>query len=415
MTFAAMKEATAFKTEPPVLLGNPKLAALALAGTDLAPVWNALVERTTGNRPDAAAFLDLATIAHIQGRPSDRAIMRARAFGLTRVFRQPFAAAADTTRVLAFMSGGDYLANMPIDFLLDGSSVRLDMCFVAPGFPLPQPLPDHDVVFVAVAELDENQPILEELAVLLHSWQRPVINRPERIARLTRDGTCSLLKSAPGLVIPINVRIDRARLQLAARGDMLIDNVLDSHGFPIIARPVDLHLGEGLCKLDNTAAIEDYLRERPEREFYVAPFIDYRQRDGFYRKYRVALIDGQPYAVHMAVSRHWMINYINADMKDSADKRAEEARFMADFDHDFAIRHRSTFKAIADRAALEYLPFDCGETMDGKLLLFELGTNMIVHAMDPPDVFPYKRPQMEKVFAAFQAMIRKRRNSSKRR
>ena len=124
MTFAAMKEATAFKTEPPVLLGNPKLAALALAGTDLAPVWNALVERTTGNRPDAAAFLDLATIAHIQGRPSDRAIMRARAFRLTRVFRQPFAAAADTTRVLAFMSGGDYLANMPIDFLLDGSSVR---------------------------------------------------------------------------------------------------------------------------------------------------------------------------------------------------------------------------------------------------------------------------------------------------
>ena len=32
-----------------------------------------------------------------------------------------------------------------------------------------------------------------------------------------------------------------------------------------------------------------------------------------------------------------MINYINADMKDSADKRAEEARFMADFDHDFAV------------------------------------------------------------------------------
>ena len=43
MTLAAMKEAAAFETEPPVLLGNPKLAALAFAGTDLAPVWNALV------------------------------------------------------------------------------------------------------------------------------------------------------------------------------------------------------------------------------------------------------------------------------------------------------------------------------------------------------------------------------------
>ena len=408
MTLAAMKEASAFETEPPMLVGNPKLAALALAGTDLAPVWQTLVDRATGNRPDAGAFLDLATIAHIQGKPNDRTILRTRAFELTRVFRQPFVAAADTTRILAFMSGGDYLANMPIDFLLDGSSVRLDMCFMAPGLPLSPPLPDHDVVFVAVAEFDENQPILAELAVLLRSWPRPVINRPERIARLTRNETYSILKSAPGLVVPVNVRIDRTRLELVAHGEMRIDSVLENHGFPFIARPVDSHLGEGLCKLDNAAAILAYLRERPEREYYVAPFIDYRQRDGLYRKYRVALIDRRPYAVHMAVSRHWMINYINADMKDSAEKRAEEAGFMANFDHDFAVRHRSALKAIADRAALEYLPFDCGETIDGKLLLFELGTNMIVHALDPQAIFPYKRPQMERVFTAFQAMIRRR-------
>jgi hypothetical protein len=103
-----------------------------------------------------------------------------------------------------------------------------------------------------------------------------------------------------------------------------------------------------------------------------------------------------------------MINYINADMKESADKRAEEARFMAEFDYDFAVRHRCAFDAIAERVGLDYLPFDCGETADGRLLLFELGTNMILHAMDPPDVFAYKRPQMEKVFAAFQDMARKR-------
>jgi hypothetical protein len=81
---------------------------------------------------------------------------------------------------------------------------------------------------------------------------------------------------------------------------------------------------------------------------------------------------------------------------------------MADFDRDFAIRHADALRAIADRTGLEYLPFDCGETDDGKLLLFELGTNMIVHAMDPPDVFPYKQPQMEKLFGAFRAMLRRK-------
>jgi hypothetical protein len=30
---------------------------------------------------------------------------------------------------------------------------------------------------------------------------------------------------------------------------------------------------------------------------------------------------------------------------------------------------------------------------------------MIVHAMDPPTLFPYKAPQMRKVFAAFEAML----------
>src|ERR1700688_874147 len=395
--------------QPPVPIGNSKLATMALGGADLAPVWNGLVGRVNADPNDAAAFLDLATIAYIQGRPDDGALLRARAFKLTRIFRQPSATGAtEVNRVLAFMSPGHYLANMPIEFLLEGSSVSLDMVYAVPGLPLPKLLPDHDVAFVAVAESDENQSLLRELAVFLHCWPRPVINRPERIARLTRDGTWSLLKSAPGLVIPIHARIDRATLKKAGFGQLLIETVLEDRTFPIIARPLDSHLGDGLCKLDDAAAIQTYLQERPEPEFYIAPFIDYRQQDGFYRKYRVALVDGLPYAVHMGISSHWMINYVNADMKESAEKRAEEARFMANFDHDFAVRHASAFRAIADRTDLEYLPFDCGETSDGKLLLFELGTNMIVHAMDPPDIFSYKQPQMEKVFGAFQAMLRKR-------
>jgi hypothetical protein len=32
---------------------------------------------------------------------------------------------------------------------------------------------------------------------------------------------------------------------------------------------------------------------------------------------------------------------------------------------------------------------------------------MIVHAMDPPDMFPYKPPQMRKVFDAFRAMLQR--------
>ena len=48
---------------------------------------------------------------------------------------------------------------------------------------------------------------------------------------------------------------------------------------------------------------------------------------------------------------------------------------------------------------------DCGENADGELLIFEVDTSMIVHAIDPVDIFPYKQVQMRKVFDAFRAML----------
>ena len=56
---------------------------------------------------------------------------------------------------------------------------------------------------------------------------------------------------------------------------------------------------------------------------------------------------------------------------------------------------------------LDYFGIDCGETPEGELLIFEADVAMIVHAMDPPDLFPYKGPQMRKVFDAFRAMLEK--------
>src|SRR6185437_10180804 len=160
------------------------------------------------------------------------------------------------------------------------------------------------------------------------------------IARLTRVGTWELLRSAPGIVIPMQADIDRPRFEQIARGEMPIADILGGDAFPIIARPADSHAGEGLAKLSSEAEVAAYLKERPEQEFSIAPFVDYRGKDGLFRKYRVVLIDGCPYAVHMAISQHWMIHYLNADMRESEAKRAEEAKFMANFDNDFAVRHK---------------------------------------------------------------------------
>ena len=61
-----------------------------------------------------------------------------------------------------------------------------------------------------------------------------------------------------------------------------------------------------------------------------------------------------------------------------------------------------------NRIGLDYFTVDCAETEDGDLLMFEADNTAIVHDMDPPDIFPYKAPQMRKVFDAFAAMLCRR-------
>jgi hypothetical protein len=140
-------------------------------------------------------------------------------------------------------------------------------------------------------------------------------------------------------------------------------------------------------------------------EAFVTPFVDYRGADGLFRKYRIALIDGAPFLCHMAVSAHWMVHYLNAGMTESAAKRDEEAQAMLSFDAGFARRHAAAFAAFVERIGLDYVALDCAETADGRLLLFEADVAAIVHAMDPPELFPYKPAQMRRVLAAFRDLL----------
>ena len=297
--------------------------------------------------------------------------------------------------------------NTPLDFLLEGSDVALDLLYVSMEMPFPASLPEHDVLIVAIGQSDQNQPLLEQIGRLVKYSPRPVLNTPDRITHLSRDAVSSLLKSAPGIEIPVTARIDRQCLQQICRGEKSITALLEDGNFPIIVRPVGSHAGKGLARIDSQAAIVGYLDTMPENEFYVARFVDYRGPDGLYRKCRIVLIDGQPFACHLAISDNWIIHYEKAGMKENAARRSEEERFMADFDEGFARRHREPLRVIGERIGLDYLVIDCGETLEGNLLFFEADNLGFVHAMDPVDIFPYKQPQMRKVFSAFHAMLEK--------
>lgn len=387
------------------LIGLPTLMKMAVSGADLAPLGARLLQRAESNPHDANSLMDLSTILQLKGDCETALAIQAEALNMQQLYRLPAASEQAGIRLLALMAPGELMANAPVEFLLEDSNVALDMLYMAPHLPFPAILPEHDLVIVAVSESEQNRPLLKHIETLIQSWTRPVINMPQRIAGLARDDVCSVLKSIPGVAMPLSLRIDRRTLEQIGCAAQAISDFLDDGGFPIIVRPVDSHAGRGLVKLDHPSAVADYLRMMPESTFYISRFVDYRGPDGLFRKYRIALINGRPFACHMAISEHWMIHYLNAGMSESAAKRAEEARFMADFDTAFARRHAATLCTITERMGLDYYGIDCAETADGKLLIFEVDTSMVVHAMDPVDIFPYKQAQMRKVFDAFRAML----------
>lgn len=386
------------------LLGLAALMRRVFAGEDVAPLTTRLLDRANADPDDADALMDLSTLLQLKFKPEIGLALQSQALEVRQLYRLP-ARQTERIRLLALMGPGDLTTNAPLDFLLEDADVSLEMLYLLPDRPFPDRVPDHDLAFVAVGESARSRPLLERIDAFVAAWPRPLLNRPDRIVRTSRENACALLADAPGLVMPISVRAAREAIAAVARGERPVADLLPDTDFPVIIRPLDSHAGHGLARAESPAELADYLAAAPEDEFHLAPFVDYRSPDDRYRKYRIVVVDSRPYAGHMAISKHWMVHYLNADMEDNPANRDEEARFMADFDTGFGLRHGAALAEIDTRIGLDYLVIDCAEMPDGRLLVFEIDSGAVVHGMDPVDKYPYKQPQMRKVFAAFRRML----------
>jgi glutathione synthase/RimK-type ligase-like ATP-grasp enzyme len=325
-----------------------------------------------------------------------------------QLFRSPCPAEKPRLRVLALAAATDMGSNTPIEFLLEESEVELMTLYVIPEAELPEPLPDHDVAIVIASDSEQCRDALRKIEQASSRWPRPLLNPPHAVCNLDRDKLHHLLDGIDGLEIPATTSVAREQLAELSRSSLALADIAADLAFPVIVRPRGSHAGAGLARLDDCAAISGYLDQRQEQEFFISRFVDYASDDGLFRKYRVVFVDGRPFACHMAIAERWDVWYLNAGMSASASKRREEEAFMRTFDSGFARRHEIALTAMADWIGLDYFTVDCAETRIGSLLVFEADNTAIVHNMDSPNLFPYKAPQMRKVFHAFAAMLNRR-------
>lgn len=387
------------------IIGLAVFAQMIFNQQDLNPIWNALVEAASNDPPDPGALLNMSMLLQLTGQPEPGQTLQDQALDITRIYKREHGDGSGL-KVLAIVTRGDFMANTPLDFLLNGSNATVYFVYATVDGVLPDELPDHDIAFHAIGESTANYETLLGIAPILAGWPRPMINSSAlTIAGLTRDGVCELCADIPEVLSPSTAQVFREGVQAIAEARVPLSDFLENGVFPIIIRPIDSHAGRDLEKMNSPSDLLAYLEAKAGENFYITQFVDYSSPDGLFRKQRVAFLKGKPFISHMAISEHWMVHYLNASMDEKPERRDEEAAFMDGFDQGFALRHAKAIEGLYRAFGLEYFAIDCAEMPDGRLLLFEADVAMIIHAMDSPELYPYKPRAMAKLFKGVMELL----------
>jgi len=340
-------------------------------------------------QPDAA--LALSELLWDVNDAAASAAYRTQAFSQKRLYGPWPRSANAPCSVLVLNAPMPWPQNTPLEFMIDPQAAALHRLYLA-GDPLPEGLPQYDVIFNAIGEAERAHDAIALAAQFINEHPGRVLNRPEHLWKTARPNLAQALDGVFGCVVP--------RTRRASRDELAAWNE-----FPVLVRPIDTHAGRGLEKIDTVGTLTRYLASHRDQRFDAVPFVDYRSDDGYYRKYRVVLVDGVPYPYHLAISPDWMVHYIKTPTARTEWMREEEKRFLHDPQSVFANWVR-TFTEMAQALGLDYFGVDCALLRDGNVLVFEADTAMLVHCREPAD--SYKHRYVPRIFRAVEALVDKR-------
>ena len=252
-------------------------------------------------------------------------------------------------------------------------------------------LPGYDVVIDAIGACVDAEPALDQAGRFIGAQAKAAINPPDRVRGTARDRLAATLGGIVGCAVAPVRRVARDAL-----------TGVTGNG-PLLVRPTDAHGGRALERLDDAAALAGYAARVPDGTYDVGPFVDYRSADGYYRKYRVMFVAGEPHPYHLAIDTAWMIHYHRAAMAEPW-MRAEEARFLT-APADALAAWNGPLRAVGAAAGLDYFGIDCTVLADGTLFVFEADAAMLVHGFDPE---PAKRAAFASIRSAFATLLDRR-------
>jgi glutathione synthase/RimK-type ligase-like ATP-grasp enzyme len=295
-------------------------------------------------------------------------------------------------------SGG---GNIPTALFLDDTIFSTTVVVVdhlEPGATLPP----HQLIFNAIGDADLCGPALKAAKRLIASAKAPLINDPRAVMKTSRIDNAERLRKLPGVVTARTIPIARNSLTGANGARKLADAGLR---FPLLLRSPGYHTGRNFILVADAADLPAAAAGLPGEELLAIEYLDARGQDGNARKYRVMMIGGRLYPMHLAISQDWKVHYFTSDMAEQSDHRAEEAKFLADMPGTLGAKAMAALDSINDALGLDYAGIDFGIGPDGDLLLFEANATMVIAPPNQDPRWTYRRSSIDKILDAVVNMV----------
>jgi glutamate/tyrosine decarboxylase-like PLP-dependent enzyme/Tfp pilus assembly protein PilF len=350
--------------------------------------------------PDlAGAHQGLACVLDESGDPSGAARHRQMEFESRPVVALPYRGERPPVSVLLLAGSMD--GNIPMRHFLDDGVFQTSLVFVEFYNPA-TPLPPHQLVFNAIGDADLAGPALAAAESVLALTTTPVLNAPAAVAATGRSDNAQRLSGIPGVITPRTVTLPRALLASPDAATTLARHGFD---FPLLIRTPGFHTGRHFLRIEAIAQLPAALAELPGEDLTVLRYLDARGPDGKARKYRVMMIDGELYPLHVAISSHWKIHYFTAEMAESPEHRAEDEEFIENMPAVLGPRAMTALAEIQSRLGLDYAGIDFGLSASREILLFEANATMLVNPPEPDQKWAYRRPAVDRIYAAMRRML----------
>lgn len=348
----------------------------------------------------ASAYQNLCAIYSRSGRLEESERCRARAYQIQRVFIE---SVANPIRQLLILCVGRTSGNIPFESLLTtGTNSRIKYAIDYAELEEDAQLPPYDLVFNAIGDPDVAAPLADRLEHFTQRCGRPALNSPLAVGRTQRHLMPALLGDIDDVVTAPCMRCETPP---ASRIDLVQSLALADMGLPILVRPEATHGGLGLVCCETIEEVENNLRATTE-VCYLTKFHDYRNADGYFRKYRVIFVDREPFPYHLAISRQWMVHYFSADMENNQWKLDEEMRFLQNPWSALGANVMTALAAIGRRIDLDYAGIDFTLLPDGRVFVFEANATMLIHLGN--GVLTNKNPYVQRIVDAFEQLLARR-------